>query len=282
MKQYHDLLTNIIENGEERNDRTSIGTISIFGHTIRFNLRTGFPAITTKKLAWKSVVGELLWFIEGSKDERRLAEITHGSKEGNVTIWTPNSLAPYWKSKAKFEGDVGRIYGVQWRRWRKPFNGGYVDQLENLINNLKNNPHGRRHVLTAWNPGELDEMVLPPCHMMVQFYVSNNNELSCQMYQRSVDAFLGLPFNIASYALFTHMIAQVCGYRAKELIINMGDVHLYKNHIEQANIQLAREHLSSPSLVLNPDVKEIDKFTMNDIHLLNYKSHEAIKGVMAV
>ena len=282
MKQYHDLLTNIIENGEERNDRTGMGTISIFGHTIRFNLRTGFPAITTKKLAWKSVVGELLWFIEGSKDERRLAEITHGSKEGNVTIWTPNSLAPYWKSKAKFEGDVGRIYGVQWRRWRKPFNGGYVDQLENLINNLKNNPHGRRHILTAWNPGELDEMVLPPCHMMVQFYVSNNNELSCQMYQRSVDAFLGLPFNIASYALFTHMIAQVCGYRAKELIINMGDVHLYKNHIEQANIQLAREHLSSPSLVLNPDVKEIDKFTMNDIHLLNYKSHEAIKGVMAV
>ena len=176
MKQYHDLLTNIIENGEERNDRTGMGTISIFGHTIRFNLRTGFPAITTKKLAWKSVVGELLWFIEGSKDERRLAEITHGSKEGNVTIWTPNSLAPYWKSKAKFEGDVGRIYGVQWRRWRKPFNGGYVDQLENLINNLKNNPHGRRHILTAWNPGELDEMVLPPCHMMAQFYVTNNNE----------------------------------------------------------------------------------------------------------
>lgn len=282
MKQYHDLLTNIIENGEERNDRTGMGTISIFGHTIRFNLRTGFPAITTKKLAWKSVVGELLWFIEGSKDERRLAEITHGSKEGNVTIWTPNSLAPYWKSKAKFEGDVGRIYGVQWRRWRKPFNGGYVDQLENLINNLKNNPHGRRHILTAWNPGELDEMVLPPCHMMAQFYVSNNNELSCQMYQRSVDAFLGLPFNIASYALFTHMIAQVCGYRAKELVINMGDVHLYKNHIEQAKIQLTRDHLASPSLILNSNVKEIDKFTMKDINLLNYTSHEAIKGEMAV
>ena len=282
MKQYHDLLTNIIENGEERNDRTGMGTISIFGHTIRFNLRTGFPAITTKKLAWKSVVGELLWFIEGSKDERRLAEITHGSKEGNVTIWTPNSLAPYWKSKAKFEGDVGRIYGVQWRRWRKPFNGGYVDQLENLINNLKNNPHGRRHILTAWNPGELDEMVLPPCHMMAQFYVSNNNELSCQMYQRSVDAFLGLPFNIASYALFTHMIAQVCEYRAKELVINMGDVHLYKNHIEQAKIQLTRDHLASPSLILNSDVKEIDKFTMNDIKLVDYKSHGIIKAEMAV
>ena len=282
MKQYLDLLQDILDNGELKDDRTGVGTYSVFGRHIRFDLRRGFPAITTKKLAWKACVGELLWFIEGSKDERRLAEITHGTKDGTATIWTPNSLAPYWKSKAKFEGDVGRIYGVQWRRWRKPFNGGYVDQLEDLINSLKNNPHGRRHVLTAWNPGELDEMVLPPCHMMAQFYVTNNNELSCQMYQRSVDAFLGLPFNIASYALFTHMIAQVCGYRAKELIINMGDVHLYKNHIEQANIQLAREHLSSPSLVLNPDVKEIDKFTMNDIHLLNYKSHGIIKAEMAV
>lgn len=282
MKQYHELLNDILENGEERNDRTGMGTISVFGRNLRFDLRRGFPAITTKKLAWKAVVGELLWFIEGSKDERRLAEITHGTKEGAVTIWTPNSLAPYWKNKKKFDGDVGRIYGVQWRRWRKPFNGGYVDQLENLINSLKNDPHGRRHILTAWNPGELDEMVLPPCHMMAQFYVSNNNELSCQMYQRSVDAFLGLPFNIASYALFTHMIAQVCGYRAKELVINMGDVHLYKNHIEQTKTQLQRDLLASPSLVLNPDIKEIDKFTMKDIHLLNYTSHEAIKGEMAV
>lgn len=282
MREYHELLKDILENGEERNDRTGMGTFSVFGRNLRFDLRRGFPAITTKKLAWKAVVGELLWFIEGSKDERRLAEITHGTKEGVVTIWTPNSLAPYWKNKKKFDGDVGRIYGVQWRRWRKPFNGGYVDQLENLINSLKNDPHGRRHILTAWNPGELDEMVLPPCHMMTQFYVSNNNELSCQMYQRSVDAFLGLPFNIASYALFTHMIAQVCGYRAKELVINMGDVHLYKNHIEQTKIQLQRDLLASPSLVLNPEIKDIDKFTIKDIHLLNYTSHEAIKGEMAV
>ena len=282
MREYNELLKDILENGEERNDRTGMGTFSVFGRNLRFDLRRGFPAITTKKLAWKAVVGELLWFIEGSKDERRLAEITHGTKEGVVTIWTPNSLAPYWKNKKKFDGDVGRIYGVQWRRWRKPFNGGYVDQLENLINSLKNDPHGRRHILTAWNPGELDEMVLPPCHMMAQFYVSNSNELSCQMYQRSVDAFLGLPFNIASYALFTHMIAQVCGYRAKELVINMGDVHLYKNHIEQTKIQLQRDLLASPSLVLNPEIKDIDKFTMKDIHLLNYTSHEAIKGEMAV
>ena len=282
MREYHELLKDILENGEERNDRTGMGTFSVFGRNLRFDLRRGFPAITTKKLAWKAVVGELLWFIEGSKDERRLAEITHGTKEGVVTIWTPNSLAPYWKNKKKFDGDVGRIYGVQWRRWRKPFNGGYVDQLENLINSLKNDPHGRRHILTAWNPGELDEMVLPPCHMMAQFYVSNSNELSCQMYQRSVDAFLGLPFNIASYALFTHMIAQVCGYRAKELVINMGDVHLYKNHIEQTKIQLQRDLLASPSLVLSPEIKDIDKFTMKDIHLLNYTSHEAIKGEMAV
>lgn len=282
MKQYHDLLTNIIENGEERNDRTGMGTISIFGHTIRFNLHTGFPAITTKKLAWKSVVGELLWFIEGSKDERRLAEITHGSKEGNVTIWTPNSLAPYWKSKAKFEGDVGRIYGVQWRRWRKPFNGGYVDQLENLINSLKNDPHGRRHILTAWNPGELDEMVLPPCHVMSQFYINKNKELSCHMYQRSQDVFLGAPFNYASYALLTHMIAHVCGYGIGELIVSTGDTHIYKNHIEQVKEQLSRKEYPLPKLWLNSEIKDIDKFTMDDIKLIDYQSHSPLKAPMAV
>lgn len=282
MREYHKLLNDILENGEEKDDRTSVGTISVFGRSLRFDLCAGFPAITTKKLAWKSVVGELLWFIEGSKDERRLAEITHGSKEGNVTIWTPNSLASYWKNKAKFEGDVGRIYGVQWRRWRKPFNGGYVDQLENLINGLKNDPHSRRHIITAWNPGELDEMVLPPCHMMAQFYVSKAGKLSCQMYQRSVDVFLGLPFNIASYALFTHMLAQVCGLRIGELIINMGDTHIYKNHIEQVNEQLKRDILSLPVLCLNPDIKDINQFTMKDINLLNYIHHGVIKAEMAV
>jgi len=282
MKQYHELLKDILENGEDKDDRTGVGTISVFGRNLRFDLRRGFPATTTKKLAWKAVVGELLWFIEGSKDERRLAEITHGTKEGTITIWTPNSLAPYWKRKAKFEGDVGRIYGVQWRRWRKPFNEGYVDQLQNLIDGLKQDPNGRRHIISAWNPGELNEMALPPCHVLSQFYVNKNKELSCQMYQRSVDVFLGLPFNIASYALFTHMIAQVTDLRLGELIINMGDTHIYKNHIEQVKEQLTRDILASPALVLNPDVKDITKFTMKDINLLNYTSHGAIKAEMAV
>lgn len=282
MKQYHELLTDILENGEDRDDRTGVGTLSVFGRNLRFDLRTGFPAITTKKLAWKSVVAELLWFIEGSKDERRLAELTHGNKDGTVTIWTPNSLAPYWKKKAKFEGDVGRIYGVQWRRWRKPFNGGYVDQLNNLIEGLKSDPNGRRHIITAWNPGELDEMALPPCHMMAQFYVNKNRELSCQMYQRSVDVFLGLPFNIASYALLTHMIAQVSNLRVGELVINMGDTHIYKNHIEQVQEQLKREPMTPPVLQLNPDIIDINNFTMTDINLLNYTSHGTIRAKMAV
>lgn len=282
MKQYHELLTDILDNGEDKDDRTGVGTLSVFGRNLRFDLRTGFPAITTKKLAWKSVVAELLWFIEGSKDERRLAELTHGNKDGTVTIWTPNSLAPYWKKKAKFEGDVGRIYGVQWRRWRKPFNGGYVDQLNNLIEGLKSDPNGRRHIITAWNPGELDEMALPPCHMMAQFYVNKNRELSCQMYQRSVDVFLGLPFNIASYALLTHMIAQVSNLRVGELVINMGDTHIYKNHIEQVQEQLKREPMTPPVLQLNPDIIDINNFTMADINLLNYTSHGTIRAKMAV
>ena len=282
MKQYHELLTDILENGEEKDDRTGVGTLSVFGRNLRFDLRTGFPAITTKKLAWKSVVAELLWFIEGSKDERRLAELTHGTKDGTVTIWTPNSLAPYWKKKAKFNGDVGRVYGVQWRRWRKPFNDGYVDQLNNLIKGLKSDPNGRRHIITAWNPGELDEMALPPCHMMAQFYVNKNRELSCQMYQRSVDVFLGLPFNIASYALFTHMIAQVTNLGVGELILNMGDTHIYKNHIEQVQEQLKREPMTPPVLQLNSGITDINNFTMTDINLLNYTSHGTIRAEMAV
>jgi len=282
MKQYHYLLNDILENGEQRNDRTGVGTISVFGRSLRFDLRTGFPAITTKKLAWKSVVGELLWFIEGSKDERRLAEITHGSKDGTVTIWTPNSLASYWKKKAKFEGDVGRIYGVQWRRWRKPFNEGSVDQLQNLIDGLKSDPHSRRHIITAWNPGELSEMALPPCHILAQFYVSNKGELSCHMYQRSVDTFLGLPFNIASYSLFTHMIAQVCDLSVGELVISMGDAHIYNDHLDQVKQQLTRYPYDSPTLVVNPNVKDITQFTMNDIKLENYQCHPQILAKMAV
>jgi thymidylate synthase len=276
MKVYHDLLEDILAKGETRDDRTGVGTISIFARQLRFDLRESFPAITTKKLAWKACAGELLWFLEGSSDERRLAEITHGRREGVVTIWTPNAMAGYWKPKAKFEGDLGRVYGVQWRDWTG------IDQVKNLIDSIKNNPNGRRHILSAWNVGELDQMALPPCHVMSQFYVSKNKELSCHMYQRSVDVFLGLPFNIASYALLTHMIAQVCDLKVGELIISTGDTHIYSDHVEQVNEQLRREMYPQPTLWLNPEIKDIDKFTMSDIKLENYQSHDSIKAKMAV
>lgn len=299
MKQYHDLQQDILDNGELKDDRTGVGTISVFGRSLRFDLRRGFPAITTKKLAWKACVGELLWFIEGSGDERRLAELTHGTSEGNVTIWTPNAEAPYWKPKAKFEGDLGRVYGVQWRHWNKyrtekdmgpAHKGGTrlavdkseVDQLANLIEGLKQDPNGRRHILSAWNVSELDQMALPPCHVMSQFYVSKHGELSCHMYQRSVDVFLGLPFNIASYALLTHLIAQVCGYTVGELIISMGDTHIYQNHVDQVKEQLLRTSFGFPALVLNPNITDIEKFTMDDIVLEGYQSHGPLKAPMAV
>ena len=299
MKQYHDLLTDILENGESKDDRTGVGTISVFGRQLRFDLREGFPAVTTKKLAWKACVGELLWFIEGSSDERRLAEITHGDPEGKVTIWTPNALASYWKHKAQFEGDLGRVYGVQWRHWNKyrvekdmgpAHKGGTrlavdnieVDQLANLIEGLKSDPNGRRHILSAWNVSELDQMALPPCHVMSQFYVNKKKELSCHMYQRSVDVFLGLPFNIASYALLTHLIAQVCDLKVGELIISTGDTHIYTNHVEQVKEQLSRESYPNPTLSLNKEIKDIDKFTISDIVLNDYKSHGTIKAEMAV
>lgn len=301
MKQYLELLQDILDNGEDKDDRTGIGTISVFGRHLRFDLRRGFPAVTTKKLAWKACVGELLWFIEGSNDERRLAEITHGTKDGTVTIWTPNALAPYWKNKAKFEGDLGRVYGVQWRHWKKydemkdmgeahlkPYANRVatdmytIDQLSNLIDGLVNEPNSRRHILSAWNVAELDQMALPPCHVMSQFHVSKHKELSCHMYQRSVDVFLGLPFNIASYALLTHMIAQVCGYTVGDLIISTGDTHIYKNHIEQVKEQLQRRPMGLSALILNPDIKDITKFTMDDIVLEGYQSHGPIKATMAV
>ena len=280
MKQYHELLEDILENGEERDDRTGVGTRSVFARQLRFSLKEGFPAITTKKLAWKAVVGELLWFIEGSGDERRLAEITHGDPVGKVTIWTPNALAPYWKPKAKYEGDLGRVYGVQWRNWRTEV--GHVDQLEKLISGIKKEPNDRRHIITAWNPGELDQMALPPCHMMAQFYVSKNKELSCHMYQRSQDVFLGAPFNYASYALLTHMIAHVCGYGVGELIVSTGETHIYQNHIDQVKEQLTRESYPLPTLWLNPAVTDITKFTMDDIRLDGYQSHGQLKATMAV
>jgi len=300
MKVYHDLLEDILKNGESRDDRTGVGTISVFGRQLRFDLGSSFPAITTKKLAWKACVGELLWFLEGSSDERRLAEITHGTSEGVVTIWTPNAMASYWKPKADFEGDLGRVYGVQWRHWHSPVpdsppdidddygqfwfdpNGKVIDQIQVLIDGLKNDPHSRRHILSAWNVGELELMALPPCHVMSQYYVNKNNELSCHMYQRSVDVFLGLPFNIASYALLTHMLAQVCDLKVGELIISTGDTHIYKDHIEQVKEQLTREEYPQPTLWLNPEVKSIDNFTMDDIKLQNYVSHDSIKAKMAV
>lgn len=303
MQQYHELLQNILENGEQRGDRTGVGTRALFGCQLRFDLSHGFPAITTKKLAWRAVVGELLWFIEGSGDERRLAEITHGTRDGVTTIWTPNALAPYWKSKAKYNGDLGRVYGVQWRHWRKliqrsegtytdDFANTYkrvstvqvkeVDQLHALVEGLRQDPAGRRHILSSWNAGELDDMALPPCHILSQYYVSNSGKLSCHMYQRSVDVFLGLPFNIAGYALLTHMLAQVCGLGVGELVISTGDTHIYNDHVAQVEEQLGRTAYPPPTLKLNPGVTDITAFKMEDIELVNYKHHESIKGRMAV
>jgi len=287
---YLNALQNILENGNDRPDRTGVGTRSIFGLQMRFDLTAGFPAVTTKKLAWKSLVSELLWFIEGSGDERRLREILHGSRASDkTTIWTDNAQSPYWiKRKLKrSEGDLGRIYGVQWRRWRKPLiriNKVVLqnhDQLLELISRIKDDPYGRRHIISAWNPGELDLMALPPCHIMSQFYV-NNGKLSCHMYQRSADFFLGVPFNIASYALFTHMIAQVCNLEVEDLIISFGDAHIYHNHFDQVKEQLSRDPLPLPTLQLNPSIQVITDFEMEDIELVDYQHHEAIKAPMAV
>jgi len=303
MKNYQQLLQEILDNGEQRGDRTGVGTLAVFGRQLRFNLNEGFPAVTTKKLAFNACKGELIWFLEGSSDERRLAEITHGTRNGPVTIWTPNALAPYWKPKAMFDGDLGRVYGVQWRGWRKLIERGEgtyvddfgntfrrtsptqvkeIDQVAKLIDGIKRDPHGRRHIISAWNAGEIEDMALPPCHVLSQFYVSGDGKLSCHMYQRSVDVFLGLPFNIASYALLTHMIAQVCDLGVGELVISTGDTHIYCNHIEQVKEQLARQPLPSPTLKLNPLVKNIGDFTMDDIELVGYQSHGAIKAPMAV
>jgi thymidylate synthase len=289
-QSYLNALKDILETGESRSDRTGVGTISKFGVQMRFNLQDGFPAITTKKLAWKSMVSELLWMLEGSGDDRRLKDILYDGQvdDDSRTIWSDNAEAPYWKTKAKFKGDLGRVYGVQWRTWRAPVFGvnkmgvRHIDQLVELINGIKQDPYSRRHIITAWNPGELNLMALPPCHMMAQFYVSKDKKLSCQMYQRSADMFLGVPFNIASYALFTHMIAQVCDLQVGELIISLGDAHIYENHIEQVKIQLNRKPFMSPLLSLNPNIKDITKFTMKDVWLEGYESHTVIKADMAV
>lgn len=279
-------LEQILWNGEKRIDRTGVGTLSTFGTRQVYDLSNGFPAITTKKLAWKAVVSELLWFIEGSGDETRLREILHGDRFSNkTTIWTANSQAEYWTPKALFNGDLGRVYGVQWRNWQSPTADGGVqltDQLINLIDGLKSDPFSRRHIITAWNPGELHLMALPPCHCFAQFYVSNDRRLDCSMYQRSNDMFLGCPFNIASYSLLTSMIAQCCDLLPGRLIHVSGDAHIYTNHIDQVVTQLLRKPFASPSLKLNPEIKQIDKFTMSDIQLIGYQSHSAIPAPMAV
>lgn len=299
-QEYLNALKYVLDHGVKKTDRTGTGTISVFGMQQRYNLQNGFPAVTTKKLAWKSVVSELLWFIEGSGDEKRLREILYGSRESEKkTIWADNASASYWTNRYRkfpargpqFEGDLGRVYGVQWRHWRtseKRLNDANndivnveIDQLTDLIKGIKADPHGRRHILTAWNPGELQDMALPPCHCFAQFYVADN-KLSCQMYQRSCDMFLGVPFNIASYSLLTHMIAQVCELDVGEFVHVLGDAHIYSNHLEQVKEQLAREPYPAPSLWLNPDVKDITQFTMDDIHLRHYMSHATIKADMAV
>jgi thymidylate synthase len=282
MKTYLDSLKFVLDNGTVRPDRTSTGTIGVFGMQQRYDLSQSFPAITTKKLAWKAVVSELLWFIEGSGDERRLAEILHSTRdESKRTIWTDNAKSPYWILKSKFAGDLGRVYGVQWRHWQTP-DGKEVDQLAELIHNIKTDPHGRRHILTAWNPGELNSMALPPCHCFAQFYVSADNKLSCQLYQRSCDMFLGVPFNIASYSLLTHMIAQVCGLGVGEFVHVLGDAHVYLNHVDQVNEQLQREPLPAPQLIINTDVTDINNFTMKDFALNGYESLASIKAPMAI
>jgi thymidylate synthase len=264
MKQYLDLLSHILENGNEKSDRTGTGTYSVFGYQMRFDLQKGFPLLTTKKLHTRSIFHELLWFLKGDTNIKYL----HDNK---VTIWDE------WADE---NGDLGPVYGKQWRAWQGA-DGKITDQISQLIHQIKNTPDSRRMLVSAWNVGEVEQMALPPCHIVFQFYVANG-KLSCQLYQRSADVFLGVPFNIASYALLTAMIAQVCGLEAGEFIHTLGDAHLYSNHIEQAKLQLSRTPYELPKLVLNPDVKDIFDFTYEDIKIENYVSHPHIKAEVAV
>ena len=275
MKTYNNVLKQILEKGVDRQGRNAV-TRASFAIQMRFNLEEGFPAVTTKQLAFNAVKGELLWFLEGSDSDERLKEIMGKDR----TIWTDNAEASYWKPKAKFPGDLGRVYGVQWRTWKKP-DGTTVDQIANLIKKLKTDPNDRRLVVTAWNPGELDEMALPPCHMIFQFFAANG-KLSLHMTQRSCDMFLGVPFNIASYALLLAMVAQVVNMTPHECVLTLNDAHIYHEHFEAVKEQLSREPMKLPKLWLNPEIKEIDKFTMDDIKLVDYEHHPTIKAKMIV
>lgn len=264
MKQYLDLLSHILENGNEKTDRTGTGTKSVFGYQMRFDLQKGFPLLTTKKLHTRSIFHELLWFLKGDTNIKYL----HDNK---VTIWDE------WADE---NGDLGPVYGKQWRAWQGA-DGKITDQISQLIHQIKNTPDSRRMLVSAWNVGEVEQMALPPCHIVFQFYVANN-KLSCQLYQRSADVFLGVPFNIASYALLTAMIAQVCDLEPGEFIHTLGDAHLYSNHLDQARLQLSRTPYELPKLVLNPEVKDIFDFKYEDIKIENYVSHPHIKAEVAV
>ncbi|PCI30234.1 thymidylate synthase [Candidatus Wolfebacteria bacterium] len=276
MKQYNDIVRHIRDNGDKRQTRNAI-TRAVFAHQMRFNLEDGFPAMTTKKLAFKAVKSELLWFIEGSNDDNRLKELVGKDK----TIWTANAEADYWKPKAEFDGDLGRIYGVQWRGWRGP-DGTVIDQLAKVIEKIKTDPYDRRLIVSAWNPGEIDQMALPPCHMLFQFFCSSDGKLSVHMVQRSCDMFLGVPFNIASYALLLAMVAQVTGRTPHECVITLNDAHIYEGHLDAVEEQLSRDPFPLPKLWLNPEIKDINDFTMDDIKLENYEHHPSIKAEMIV
>jgi thymidylate synthase len=287
LKQYLDLLQHILDNGEVKEDRTGTGTKSVFGYQMRFDLSAGFPLVTTKKTFLKGIISELLWFIEGSTDERRLAEIHYGDKASNLigrnTVWTANADAQgkaLGYTNTDTIKELGPVYGAQWRSW-KGEGGKSYDQLSDVINQIKTNPDSRRIILNAWNVAEIDNMALPPCHTFFQFYVVNG-KLSCQLYQRSADVFLGVPFNIASYALLTMMIAQVCDLEVGDFVHTFGDVHIYSNHMEQVNLQLSRTPYKLPSMKINPDVKDINDFKMSDFELVDYVCDEPIKAVMAV
>jgi thymidylate synthase len=264
MKQYLDLLDHVLRNGAEKADRTGTGTISVFGYQMRFDLQQGFPAMTTKKLHLRSIIHELLWFLKGETNLKYL----HDNK---VTIWDE------WANE---NGDLGHIYGYQWRSWPAS-DGNCIDQVSNVIHSIKTNPDSRRLIVSAWNVGELDKMALPPCHVLFQFYVAGG-KLSCQLYQRSCDIFLGIPFNIASYALLTMMVAQVTGLKPGEFVHTLGDAHIYLNHIEQVKLQLTREPYTLPQMIINPERKNIFDFVFEDFQLVNYQSHPHIKGEISI
>jgi thymidylate synthase len=264
MKQYLDLLAHVMENGSDRGDRTGTGTRSVFGHQMRFDLGQGFPVLTTKKLHLRSIIHELLWFLKGDTNIAYL-------KENGVSIWDE------WADE---KGDLGPVYGAQWRSWPAP-DGRHIDQIANLIEGLKTSPNSRRHIVSAWNPAEVDEMALPPCHCLFQFYVADG-KLSCQLYQRSADVFLGVPFNVASYALLTMMVAQVTGLKPGDFVHTLGDTHIYKNHFEQARLQLGRTPKALPTMRINPEVKDIFSFEYGDFELVGYEADSSIKAPIAV